>query len=461
MYASDTIVAPATAPGRGAIAIVRLSGPRAIEILSAMFRPLSGSENFNPRELRLGDVIDNATGAVIDRAIGVAMPAPGSFTGEDVAELQIHGGPFLVRRVVGIAMALGARAAEPGEFTRRAFLNGKIDLTAAEAIADLIDASSDRALAHAIAHLSGALAQKISAIRAGVVKVRAHLEVEIDFSDEDIALPSRAEIAGDIDRLKDDVAIVLDSFARGRIAREGVRAAIIGRPNVGKSSILNLMLGAERAIVTPIAGTTRDVIEDSIHAGPHTVVLSDTAGLRDSSDEIERIGVTRTRAVADEADILIAVLDSSCALTDEDMHVIELATRKPAIALMNKADLPAAFSAEQLRARGIGCPILALSALEPASAARLRDEVARAIESHFGDTAGGNDIAIARERHRVALASALQALDSARRACDRAMPPEIIAVDVMAAGDALGQITGEVATEDVLDAIFSQFCIGK
>ena len=256
-------------PGTGAVAIVRLSGPEAIRIVRAIWRPLRPRAAFRAHTLYLGEVRNPATGASIDRALGVVMPAPRSLTGEDVVELHCHGGAYLVRRVIALAMAHGARMAEPGEFSRRAFLNGRMDLTEAEAIADLIAARSDSALEQAITQLGGALAERVGRLRAGVIGIRAHLEAEIDFADEDVDLPSREQIAAAIADLAADIRVLHDSFARGRLMREGARATIVGKPNVGKSSILNLLLGAERAIVTPIPGTTRDVIEDSISSA-HT-----------------------------------------------------------------------------------------------------------------------------------------------------------------------------------------------
>src|SRR5271169_1706283 len=339
MYPTDTIVAPATAPGIGAVAIVRLSGPRAFDILDAIFRPAHSAE-LTPRTMRLGDVVDPATGARIDRVLAVVMPHPASLTGEDVAEIQCHGGPFVVRRIVALATDAGARIAEPGEFTRRAFLNGRIDL--AEAVADLVAARSDSALANALAQLSGALSSRVEELRAQVVAIRAHLEVEIDFSDEDIRLPSRREVAAEIERLIADVAMLHDSFARGLMMRAGVHATIIGKPNAGKSSLMNLLLGADRAIVTAIAGTTRDVIEDSVQLGPYALVLNDTAGVRQSTDDVERIGIERTLRSARAADLLIAIFDGSRPLEPADLDVIRLTANRPGLAILNKRDLPPA-----------------------------------------------------------------------------------------------------------------------
>ena len=462
MYAADTIVAPATAPGIGAVAIVRLSGPRAFDILDAIFHPAHCAER-TPRTIRLGDVVDPATGARIDRALAFVMPHPASLTGEDVAEIQCHGGPFVVRRIVALALDAGARMAEPGEFTRRAFLNGRIDLAEAEAVADIVGARSESGLAIAIEQLSGALSARVAELRAQVVAIRAHLEVEIDFSDEDIRLPSRREVAGEIERLIADVAVLHDSFARGLLMRDGVRATIVGKPNAGKSSLLNLLLGADRAIVTAIAGTTRDVIEDSVQLGPYALVLNDTAGVRDSSDDVERIGIERTMRSARDADLLIAMFDSSRPLESADLDVIRLTAGRPGLAILNKRDLPAAIAAGDLREHGLNIPILPFSAITLDEAAALRAELTKIIAALVSPSApSSNDrIAISRERHRDALSIALGALKNARSSALSLMPPEIVAVDIMVAAGALGSITGEVSTDDVLDAIFRDFCIGK
>lgn len=485
MYVADTIVAPATPPGTGAVAIVRLSGPRAIEIARRLWHPLASrpaNRDLTPRRLYLGEIRDPVIRSPIDRAMLAVFPAPRSLTGEDVAELQCHGGSYLVRRVVALATAAGARIAEPGEFSRRAFFNGRIDLTEAEAIADLVATRGEAGLRMALAQMSGALADRVNGLRRQVIAIRAHLEIEIDFADEDIRLPSRDDLVREIDTLTADLAELHDSFARGRIIREGVRAAIIGKPNAGKSSVLNLLLGADRAIVTPIAGTTRDVIEDAIALGPWHLVVADTAGLRISDDPVERIGIERTRRHAGDADLMIAVFDSSRPLDADDADVVATCAGRRGVAILNKSDLPARLGVEMLLARGLELPLVEISALTAAGLSDLRDR----LEGVVSELAGGNPatsvnngdgkeagrggettapkseiVAISRERHRDALAHALDSLATARHSALSAMPPEIVAVDVMAAADALGSITGVVGTEDVLDALFREFCVGK
>jgi tRNA modification GTPase len=462
MYAEDTIVAPATPPGKGAVAIVRLSGALAMRIATALWQPAGVAALRQPRHLGLGTLRDPQTGAVVDRAMCVTMPGPASLTGEDVVEFHCHGGPYIVRRVLGLAIAAGARMAEPGEFSRRAFLNGRIDLTEAEAVADLINVRSESALRQAIAQLGGALAQRVGQLRGAVIAIRAHLEAEIDFADEGLNLPGRKEIAAEIDRLAGDVALLHDSFRRGRLARDGARAAIVGKPNAGKSSVLNLLLGSDRAIVTATPGTTRDVIEESVTLGPWPLVLQDTAGVREAGDEVERLGIGRTLASVAEADLLIAVFDSSRPFENDDARVTALCRGRAGVALLNKSDLrPAVLAPADLFERGLEMPVLRFSALDAGDTPALRDELGRAVGALAAATGPDDGVAISRERHREALAKALEALESARTSALSGMPPEIVAVDAAAAAEALGTLTGEVGTEDVLDAVFREFCIGK
>jgi tRNA modification GTPase len=463
MYVEDTIVAPATASGRGAVAILRLSGPDAHRIALEIWspsKPLRPARQPTHRRLTLGEIRDPTRGVVIDRAMAAFFEAPRTLTGEPVAELHCHGGPYLVRRVLGLAIAAGARYAEPGEFTRRAFLNGRIDLTAAEAIRDLVEARGERALSLAIAQLGGALAARVDRMRKQIVSILAHLEAAIDFADEDLDLPEPQQIAASIEALAIDVAELHASFERGRIRREGIRATIVGRPNVGKSSILNLMLGAERAIVTPIPGTTRDVIEDTIELDGYAVILQDTAGVRESGDDVERIGIERALERARDADLLIAVFDAASVLADEDFRVIALTARCPSIALLNKRDLPAKIGERDLRACGLRAPVIDFSATEAIGVDALRTALLAQIEATPGGD-GAGDVAISRVRHREALRRALEALRRAEEVVLSRMPPEIVAVEMTAAADALGAITGAIGVEDVLDLIFREFCIGK
>ncbi len=459
MYVRDTIVAPATAPGTGSVAIVRMSGPESLNILRAIWNS-QNKATLEPRKLYLGSIVDPQTDLQLDEAMAVFFRHPHSQTGEDVVELQCHGSSYLIRRITALAMRLGARMAEPGEFTRRAFLNGRMDLTEAEAIADLVEARSENALRQSISHLIGTLAIKLNGMRRKLISIAAHLEAEIDFSDEGIQLPSRSDIASSIGHLISDVAILHDSYRRGQLMREGAHTAIIGKPNVGKSSILNILLGTDRAIVTATPGTTRDVVEDSIQVGPYEVVLQDTAGIRESMDEVERIGIDRSKRSLEEADVILAVFDSSEDLTTEDVTIADHARGHRGLAILNKNDLPQRISAGDLKAVGIELPILSFSAVRTDGLENLKGELLHVLESLSGPSTG-EDLVISRARQRDALGRALEALEAARHSALKSMPPEIIAVDVALAAEALGQITGEVHTEDVLDAVFREFCIGK
>src|SRR5579875_528335 len=412
---NDTIVAPATSLAPAAVAIVRLSGPDAFTILHKLWRPLY-ARKLRYRQLYLGEIRE-PSGALLDRALAVMMPAPKSFTGEDVAELHCHGGTFIVRRVIAAALAAGARMANPGEFTRRAFLNGRIDL-------------------------------------------RVQLEAQIDFSDEDIDFASDAEVIQRIDLLLADIEALHDSFNRGKLVRSGVRVAIVGKPNVGKSSLMNLLLGTQRAIVTPIPGTTRDLIEDTIQIGGFQVVLQDGAGIRDTEETVERIGIELARRNAGTADVILAVFDASAPLEQADREVVSLCAGRPAIGVLNKADLPRLLTPDSLRALGFTDAVVELSAVRGDGLEQLRTTLAEGLARLHGEVSG-EKIAISRERHRVALARALDRLKSAKRALQKRMPPEIVTVDITGAAEALASITGEVTSEDVLDAIFSEFCIGK
>jgi len=460
MYLEDTIVAAATPPGRGAIAIVRLSGRNALPIVDALWRPLKDSQR-RVSALRLGEILDPATGATLDQAMCAIFRAPHSATGEDVAELHCHGGPYLVRRIIGLAAERGARIAEPGEFTRRAYLNGRIDLTVAEAIADLIDARGEGALTQAASQLGGALAACVESLRGRLIGIRAHLEAAIDFADEDLELLTYDALCADIDQLAAEIEALHDTFERGRLARDGVRVTIIGKPNAGKSSVLNLLLGAERAIVTAIPGTTRDIIEDTVSLGPFAMVMRDTAGLRTSGDEVERIGIERAEKSAAEADLLIAVFDGARPLDVDDARTLALAATRPGVALLNKSDLPSALSSAGLCAAGCALPIIDFSATTGAGLAQLRIQLLDSVERLSHGAAPGDSIVISRERHRAALAQALEALAAARTSLRATLPPELVALDLSMAAEALAALTGAISTEDILDAVFREFCIGK
>ena len=349
---SDTIAAIATAPGPSAIGVVRLSGPDTCAVLDRVFRPKNGRpmSRQEPRRLVLGDVLDR-DGQVIDSALAVLFPGPGSYTGQDCGELQCHGSPVVLDAALAAMLAAGARQAKGGEFTRRAFLNGRMDLLQAEAVADLIDAETAQAAHNAVGQLEGVLSRTVAEIYDGLMAIVSRFYAVVDYPDEDIEPFELSNYASRLDAGAAELRELLASFERGRVMREGVRAAIVGRPNAGKSSLLNAILGYDRAIVTAQPGTTRDTIEEKALLGGVLLRLTDTAGIREAGDAIEALGVARSEQAAREAELALFVCDASQPLTDEDRRAIEAAKCAPrSLALCNKSDLPAAVSPESIMA---------------------------------------------------------------------------------------------------------------
>ena len=456
MFPGDTITAIATPPGRGGIGVVRLSGSRSRELAAVVFRA-AGAGDWHSHRLRHGWIVDDG-GLVLDEALAVWMQGPHSYTGEDVVELQCHGSPAVLRRVVACLLAAGARLAEAGEFTERAFLNGRLDLAQAEAVVDLIEARGSRAASLAADQLHGGLSRALAAVRDDLVDLKALLEVQIDFSEEEVTVePTEPGL------LRDRAAAALDtllaSYDQGRRAREGARVAIVGRPNVGKSSLLNALLGEERAIVTAIAGTTRDVIEESVEIAGIPVVLSDTAGLRDDAgDEVERIGIERTGRALERADLVLLVLDGTSPLDAADHAALQASATAPRLIVVNKADLPSTLDDAEIA----GVTALArvrVSAQNHAGLDQLRSAIAAALEA--GLPAADTHAVLTNARHRDALARAREALGAAAAGLAAAQPPDIVAVAVQDALDGIGVVTGAVTSEDVLDRVFSRFCLGK
>ncbi|MBI4515149.1 MAG: tRNA uridine-5-carboxymethylaminomethyl(34) synthesis GTPase MnmE [Deltaproteobacteria bacterium] len=473
MYASDTIAAVATPPGAGGIGIVRLSGPHVGEIAARMFRAQAQPATWASHRLYRGSVID-AQGRTLDEGLAVIMRAPHSYTGEDVLELHCHGSPAGLRRVIMAVLAHGARLAEPGEFTRRAFLNGRLDLAQAEAIVELIAARSEEGAAIGADHLAGRLSHALNEIRQGLLDIRARIEVQIDFSDEDVRV-DQGELTADIERAHTQVVALRDSYRHGKLVRQGLRVVITGKPNAGKSSLLNALLRAERAIVTSIPGTTRDVIEEAADFHGIPVLLSDTAGIRQPGDSVEQLGVSRARAKLAEAEVVLAVFDRTRPLDRDDAEVAALARgllfpgsekREPprqllrqVVAVLNKSDLPAVIGEGELCDQLGLKPAVNVSAVTGAGLDALRAAVVTAVEQQSEVPA--NQPIVTLTRHHDALAKAGTALQLALDGVRQCQPLELVAVDIQRAADQLAEITGSLTSEDVLDRIFAQFCIGK
>ncbi|MBM4435841.1 MAG: tRNA uridine-5-carboxymethylaminomethyl(34) synthesis GTPase MnmE [Actinobacteria bacterium] len=456
---ADTIAAIATPPGVGGIGVVRLSGERALEIALALAR-LRGLRRPRPRYAHLVQLWAHPDAErPVDEGLLLHMPAPHSYTGEDVVELSCHGGPVVLRLVLNGLLAAGARAAHPGEFTQRAFLNGKLDLAQAEAVADLVAAPTPAALRTAAEQLAGRLSEGVRAIRRQCLDLLAQLEAEIDFADEDVPPMPPATVTDRIAQVADCVATLLAGADRGILQRYGVRVALVGTPNVGKSSLMNALLTTDRAIVTDIPGTTRDVLEERFDLDGVPVVLSDTAGFRDTGDTVERLGVERASRALATANVAVLVLDGSRPVSaqDEAAAARVRAVAKPVVVALNKADLPAAIGDAEALAlvpSGSLCRTVAIRG----EVEELRAALAHTIGLHGG---GEDAITVASVRHQEALLQAAHAIGASQRAVADNLPVDFVTIGLHGAVRALGQITGESATEDLLATIFAKFCIGK
>jgi tRNA modification GTPase len=476
----DTICAIATPAGEGGIGIVRISGPHAIDIASRVVR-LRSKRSFQTlasHKLHLADILfplpvpsigshpaletHQSTEQIVDEGLVVYMKAPRSFTAEDVVEIHCHGSGLVLQRVCEACVAAGARLAQAGEFTKRAFLNGRLDLSQAEAVLDTIRAKSELGLKLAQRQLRGELAQQVHRLRTGLVRLLAHLEAGIDFSEEDITFVGREEMIVSLQETLAHVQRMLATAETGRILREGVRVVIAGEPNVGKSSLLNSLLHENRAIVTDIPGTTRDLIEESTIWHGLRVTLVDTAGLRDTTDLVELEGIRRSKEAQGQADIILHVLDGA-RLTQIELGDVRLSSLgRDDVLVVNKMDLVDATSiqplSDALRAR-TKCKVLPISVRTGEGLEALKDT----IRVQFGKPSfePNDGVVITHVRHRVALERAGTSLQEALISIERGIEPEFVAVDLRAAADALGEIVGAITSDEVLDRIFSEFCIGK
>ena len=451
---SDTIAAVATGGQIAAIGILRLSGPESIPIADRLFHPAEGGPMSaqESKKLVYGSLFD-AEGCLLDLCLCTCSRAPRSYTGEDTVEFQCHGSPVVLRAALEACFAFGARQAGPGEFTKRAFLNGCLELTAAEAVADLIEAESLESARNAAGQLSGAIAGRIDAIYASLEDVSAHYHAVLDYPDEDIEEFRLAVYRSVFDDAHDSLQRLLDSYGRGKLLNAGLPAAIIGRPNVGKSSLLNALLGYDRAIVTAVPGTTRDTIEEKLRFGGLILRLIDTAGLRDSSDEVEQLGVERSRRAMEQAELVLAVIDGSAPLSDEDREILRLAEAAPkAVAVLSKTDLP-----QQVTHLDTILPQVTLSA----ATGEGLDALQRTIEELYPQPAVPAGEILTNARQADAIRRALAAIGAAEDAMSAGMTPDIVLTETEAAMQALGELTGRSVREDVTNRIFSRFCVGK
>ena len=453
---AKTIAAIATPHGVGGIGVVRLSGDRAVEIAQAVFRAADGSRlsDLPGYTARFGSVAQGEK--AFDQAVALVFRAPRSYTGEDVVELSCHGGSAVARRLVESCIEAGAAPAAPGEYTRRAFLNGKLSLTQAEAVMDLISADGRQGAALANASLNGALAKKIGAEKDALTALQAHLTAWVDFPEEDVPALEDAQLVSTLTAVKGELDTLIRNYDAGAVLREGVDCAIVGRPNAGKSTLLNLLAGFDRAIVTPVAGTTRDVVEQAVRLGDIRLNLFDTAGLRETEDAIEAEGIRRSWKKLDEAGLILAVFDGSEPLTREDLALAQRCAGRPAIALVNKEDKPTQFDAEIIA--GDFAMVLPVCCQEEGSRRVIAAAVARLlgtnnIDPHAASLSGQRQLAAA-TRARDAVAGALDAVSGG-------FGLDAVSVCVDDALDALCDLTGENASENVINEVFERFCVGK
>lgn len=443
MTAEETIAAIATPLGEAGLAVIRISGPLALKVADLSFAGKTRASEAASHTVHYGHITRD--GIRIDEVLLTVLRAPRTFTGEDTIEITCHGGVLPAKLVLDALLANGARLAQPGEFTRRAFLNGRIDLTQAEAVIDLIHSRTELGLRAANQQLAGHLGARINALRDSLMLVLAHVEAHIDFPDEDIAPDTREKLIGRLQAASQMIEDLLKTAPEGQILRRGIRAGIIGKPNVGKSSLLNCLLGHERAIVSPIPGTTRDTIEETANVRGIPIIFVDTAGIRDSSDEIEQEGIRRSRATIDKAELILHVIDQS-----ERQDVSPLDTTKPVVTILNKTDLPHALEIPDA---------VQVSCATGAGLETLKDRIKELVWSGSA-TADTSEVMI-NSRHEETLQRARRGISNTLEAMNKGLSIELAAMDLRLGVNAIGEIVGKTTTEDLLDAIFSQFCIGK
>ncbi|WP_437131172.1 tRNA uridine-5-carboxymethylaminomethyl(34) synthesis GTPase MnmE [Peptostreptococcus russellii] len=459
MFIDDTIAAIATAPGEGGIGIIRLSGSNALDIANKMFKPLYRDSigDYAVRTLIYGNIYDE--GVVLDEVLLAYMKGPHSYTAEDVVEINCHGGFISVRKILELALKSGARMAEAGEFTKRAFLNGRIDLSQAEAVIDIINAKTDKSHELAQSQLEGSLSKKIKNLREMLTAVLAQVEVAIDYPEEDIEFITYKELIEKTEAIQREVVQMYKTADTGKILREGLQTAILGKPNVGKSSLMNSILGENRAIVTDIPGTTRDIIEEFVNIKGIALKIVDTAGIRDTDDVVEKIGVEKSRKHLKNSDLTLVVLDNSREIDQEDIDILESVDRSKTLVILNKIDLESKLDLDIVKKYVDEINIINISALKNEGLDLLHDRIEDMVFS--GEISNSGDVMITNSRHKDAIYKAMKAIEDAISSLNDEMSYDFIEVDLKDAWDALGYINGDTISEDLLDTIFSNFCIGK
>ncbi|OPA79007.1 tRNA uridine-5-carboxymethylaminomethyl(34) synthesis GTPase MnmE [Paenibacillus selenitireducens] len=456
---NDTIAAIATAVGEGSIAVVRVSGPDAVANVEAIFSSNEKLTEAASHTVHYGYIVDRKTREKVEEVLVTVMRAPRSFTMEDVVEISTHGGVIAVKRVMDLLLESDIRLAEPGEFTKRAFLNGRIDLSQAEAVIDLIRSKSERAFSVALKQVQGNLSKQIEEQRYTLLETMAHIEVNIDYPEHDVESMTSAFIREKCSSVMDAIEKLLKTANEGKILREGIVTAIVGRPNVGKSSLLNALAKESKAIVTDIPGTTRDVIEEFITINGIPLKLLDTAGIRDTADVVEKIGVERSKNALEEADLVILVLNQNEPLHEDDIQLMEQIKSRQVIVVLNKMDLPQNLNMDQIESRFDAQHIVKMSVKEQEGLDALEEAIAAIF---FTGGIEANDLTyVSNVRHIALLKKAIVSLQDAIQATEEHIPIDLIQIDVRLAWEHLGEIIGEAVGDSLIDQIFSQFCLGK
>ena len=455
MYLRDTIAAISTPVGEGGIGIIRVSGPASLPIARSIFRAKSNG-GLKSHRFSYGTLVHPETGALLDEAMLVYMKAPNSYTREDVVEIQCHGGTLVVSRLLSLVVGAGARLAEPGEFTKRAFLNGRIDLVQAEAVMDVIASRTEASLTLAQHQREGLLSRRIAAVQESILSALAYVEALIDFPEEELDIAVERDVLGRVAPALTELALLIAGFAEGKVLRDGVSVVIAGKPNVGKSSLLNTLLKEQRAIVTAVPGTTRDVIEEVVNLNGLPVRLLDTAGIRESEDQVEREGVRLSLERIPRADLVLFVVDGSASFDDEDRAILAAIGSKSVIVVRNKSDLPSRCVLPEIP----DAPTVSISTVTGDGISDLRHAI-HACFIHGKAIDGREFVAVSRARHRDALVKSQQALLRFAGNLRVGVNMELLPIDLRDALDAVGEVTGETTADDVLDRIFSSFCIGK
>lgn len=458
---SDTIAAISTAIGEAGIGIVRMSGNKSLEIANKVFKGIkvSNLKEAENRKLTYGHIINPLNDQIIDEVLIAYMKEPYTYTKENMVEIYCHGGVISVRKILEIVLENGARLADPGEFTKRAFLNGRLDLAQSEAVIDVIRAKTDKSLEISLNQLEGSLSSKVRKIRGILLEMLAHINASIDFSEDDIEDMAYIELEAKAKLVNEEIKKLLNTADRGKILRDGLNTVILGKPNVGKSSLLNAILRENRAIVTNVPGTTRDIIEEYVNVDGIPLKIVDTAGIRETEDLVEKIGVDRAKEVVSKADLIIAVFDASSELTEEDYRIMEIVKEKNSIVLLNKLDLPNKYDENQLKELLPNNKIITTSMAKGIGIDRLEEEIKNMFYS--GNLDIESDVVITNVRHKNQLVKAMKNIEDGIEGINVYLPLDCVEVDIKECWENLGEISGDTIGEDVLDKIFSDFCIGK